>query len=92
MQREEVPPGRAVVTEGDSAERFYIVLSGLFSVSQQELGPRRVLQPGHGAQRQLVRGFGIHPEKEGAGEGVGQQGHPIIPGSGFKPGIVRDAG
>jgi len=46
MQREEVPPGRAVVAEGDSAERFYIVLSGLFAVSQQDLGPRRVLQPG----------------------------------------------
>ena len=28
------------------AERFYIVLSGLFAVSQQDLGPRRVLQPG----------------------------------------------
>ena len=46
MQREEVPPGRAVVAEGDSAERFYIVLSGLFAVSQEDLGPRRVLQPG----------------------------------------------
>lgn len=46
MEREDVPPGRAVVAEGDSAERFYIVLSGLFAVSQQDLGPRRVLQPG----------------------------------------------
>jgi ATP-binding cassette subfamily B protein len=46
MQREEVPPGRAVVAEGDSGERFYIVLSGLFAVSQSDLGPRRVLQPG----------------------------------------------
>jgi ATP-binding cassette subfamily B protein len=46
MEREEVPPGRAVVREGDSGERFYIVLSGLFAVSQQDLGPRRVLQPG----------------------------------------------
>jgi ATP-binding cassette subfamily B protein len=46
MEREEVPPGRAVVREGDSGERFYIVLSGLFAVSQEDLGPRRVLQPG----------------------------------------------
>ena len=46
MEREEVPPGRAVVHEGESGERFYIVLSGLFAVSQDALGPRRVLQPG----------------------------------------------
>jgi CRP-like cAMP-binding protein len=46
MEREEVPPGRQVVREGDEAERFYVILSGLFTVSQQDLGPRRVLQPG----------------------------------------------
>ena len=46
MEREEVPPGRAVVREGEDAERFYVVLSGLFAVSQEDLGPRRVLQPG----------------------------------------------
>jgi ATP-binding cassette subfamily B protein len=46
MEREQVPPGRAVVREGDEAERFYVVLSGLFAVSQQDLGPRRVLRPG----------------------------------------------
>jgi ATP-binding cassette, subfamily B, bacterial len=46
LEREEVPPGRAVVREGDEADRFYIVLSGLFAVSQEDLGPRRVLQPG----------------------------------------------
>ena len=46
MEREEVPPGRAVVREGDEADRFYIVLSGLFAVTQEDLGPRRVLQPG----------------------------------------------
>jgi ATP-binding cassette subfamily B protein len=47
MDREEVPPGRAVVREGDDAERFYVVLSGLFAVSQEDLGPRRVLHPGN---------------------------------------------
>ena len=46
MEREEVPPGRAVVREGDDAKRFYVVLSGLFAVSQEDLGPRRVLHPG----------------------------------------------
>jgi CRP-like cAMP-binding protein len=46
MDREEVPPGRQVVREGEPGERFYVVLSGLFSVSQEELGPRRVLRPG----------------------------------------------
>ena len=46
LEREEEPPGRAVVREGDEADRFYIVLSGLFAVTQEDLGPRRVLQPG----------------------------------------------
>jgi CRP-like cAMP-binding protein len=46
MEREEVPPGRRVVREGDDGDRFYVVLSGLFAVSQEELGPRRVLRPG----------------------------------------------
>jgi CRP-like cAMP-binding protein len=46
MEREEVPPGRAVVREGDHSERFYVVLSGLFAVHQEDLGPRRVLRPG----------------------------------------------
>jgi ATP-binding cassette subfamily B protein len=46
MEREEVPPGRQVVREGDQGERFYVVLSGLFAVSQEDLGPRRVLRPG----------------------------------------------
>jgi ATP-binding cassette, subfamily B, bacterial len=46
LEREEVPPGQRVVREGDLGERFYIVLSGLFTVSQEDLGPRRVLQPG----------------------------------------------
>ena len=46
MEREEVPPGRQVVREGDDGQRFYVVLSGLFAVSQEDLGPRRVLRPG----------------------------------------------
>ncbi|MGZ4257032.1 MAG: cyclic nucleotide-binding domain-containing protein [Gaiellaceae bacterium] len=46
LEREEVPPGRQVVREGEPGERFYLVLSGIFAVSQEDLGPRRVLQPG----------------------------------------------
>jgi CRP-like cAMP-binding protein len=46
MEREEVPPGRQVIQEGQRGDRFYIILSGLFTVSQEDLGPRRVLQPG----------------------------------------------
>ena len=46
MERQEVPPGRQVVREGESGERFYVVLSGMFAVSQEEMGPRRLLQPG----------------------------------------------
>src|ERR671934_3065180 len=46
MRREEVPAGGAVVEEGENGDRFYVVLSGLFGVSQTSLGPRRVLRPG----------------------------------------------
>jgi CRP-like cAMP-binding protein len=46
MQREEIPPGRAIVTEGEEDGRFYALLSGLAAVAQSSLGPRRVLRPG----------------------------------------------
>jgi CRP-like cAMP-binding protein len=46
MRREEVPAGGAVIEEGQNASRFYVVLSGVFAVSQAALGPRRVLRPG----------------------------------------------
>lgn len=46
MDRHQVAPGQAVFHEGDQGDRFYVVLSGLFTVSQRELGPRRVLRPG----------------------------------------------
>jgi ATP-binding cassette subfamily B protein len=46
MRREDVPAGSAVIEEGDDGDRFYVVLSGMFAVSQQALGPRRVLRPG----------------------------------------------
>ena len=46
MRREQVVAGAAVVQEGDEGERFYVVLSGMLSVSQEAMGPRRVLKPG----------------------------------------------
>jgi CRP-like cAMP-binding protein len=46
LEREEVEPGQTVVREGDPGERFYVVLSGLFSVTQDDLGERRMLRPG----------------------------------------------
>jgi CRP-like cAMP-binding protein len=46
MRRENVAPGAAVVQEGERGDRFYVVLSGIFAVSQQALGPRSLLRPG----------------------------------------------
>jgi ATP-binding cassette subfamily B protein len=46
MTREEIPAGRSVVIEGDEGDRFYVVLSGMLSVSQQSRGPQSVLRPG----------------------------------------------
>ena len=46
MRREQVAAGAAVIQEGDEGERFYVVLSGMLGVTQQAMGPRRVLKPG----------------------------------------------
>jgi CRP-like cAMP-binding protein len=46
MQREEIPPGRMIVAEGEEDGRFYALLSGMAAVAQSSLGPRRVLRPG----------------------------------------------
>jgi CRP-like cAMP-binding protein len=46
MAREDVAAGQAPVLEGEPAERFYVVLSGMLVVSQESMGPRRVLRPG----------------------------------------------
>lgn len=46
MRREELGPGAPVVAQGDDGERFYVVLSGLLSVTQSERGFRGVLKPG----------------------------------------------
>ena len=46
MERLEIPPGGRVVSEGENGDRFYVVLSGLLSASQEERGPRSLLRPG----------------------------------------------
>ena len=46
MTREDVPAGAPVVTQGEEGDRFYVVLRGMFSVSQQERGAQSVLRPG----------------------------------------------
>ena len=46
MTRQEVPAGTTVVAEGDDDDRFYVVLSGLLTVSQAGRGQRNVLRPG----------------------------------------------
>ena len=46
MERQEIASGEGVLEEGGLDERFYVVLSGMLSVSQKDLGPRRVLRPG----------------------------------------------
>ena len=46
MEREEIEPGTPLVKEGSHGERFYVVLSGMMTVSQTDMGPRGVLRPG----------------------------------------------
>ena len=46
MTREDIPAGAPVVTEGEEGDRFYVVLRGMFSVSQQDRGAQSVLRPG----------------------------------------------
>ena len=46
MRRDEVAAGSAIVREGESGDRFYVLLSGLAGVSQSELGGRSVLRAG----------------------------------------------
>src|SRR5580765_5276138 len=46
MEREEVPSGTVLIREGESDDRFYVLLAGVLAVSQRDLGARSVLRPG----------------------------------------------
>jgi ATP-binding cassette subfamily B protein len=46
MRREEVRGGEAPIVEGEEGDRFYVVLNGLFAVSNLGAMPRRMLRPG----------------------------------------------
>jgi ATP-binding cassette subfamily B protein len=47
MRRDEIGAGSGVILEGEEGDRFYVILRGLFAVSNVgALGPRRVLRPG----------------------------------------------
>jgi CRP-like cAMP-binding protein len=46
MTRDEVAPGTVLVREGDSDDRFYVLLAGIAAVSQAALGGRGILRAG----------------------------------------------
>ena len=46
MEREEVAPGTVLMREGESDDRFYVLLAGVLAVSQRALGARSLLRPG----------------------------------------------
>ncbi len=46
MRREDLTAGARVVSEGEDGDRFYVVLRGMLTVSQESRGPQAVLRPG----------------------------------------------
>jgi ATP-binding cassette, subfamily B, bacterial len=46
MRRETVLAGATPMVEGEEGDRFYAVLSGMFSVTKNSLGERAILRPG----------------------------------------------
>ena len=46
MEREDVPAGTTVVLEGDRGDRFYVVLSGMLTVTQDSRGLQGLVRPG----------------------------------------------
>ena len=46
MQRDVVPPGTRIVTEDESDDRFFVLISGIAAVTQKDRGARSLLRPG----------------------------------------------
>lgn len=46
MAREEVAAGTTIVREGETTDRFFVLLSGLAGVTQSGSGARSILRPG----------------------------------------------
>jgi ATP-binding cassette, subfamily B, bacterial HlyB/CyaB len=46
MTREEVSAGAVMIREGEPGDRFFVLLAGLASVSQSNLGPRGTIKAG----------------------------------------------
>jgi ATP-binding cassette, subfamily B, bacterial len=46
MRREEIRGGEAPIVEGEEGDRFYVILNGVFAVSNLGAMPRRMLRPG----------------------------------------------
>jgi len=46
MAREEFAGGKRIVAEGETTDRFYVLLSGLAGVTQEGRGARSILRPG----------------------------------------------
>jgi CRP-like cAMP-binding protein len=46
MERKTFAPGQTLVEQGESGERFYVVLSGLLEVTQAGRGTVNLLKPG----------------------------------------------
>ena len=46
MLREEIPSGTVVIREGEPGDRFYVLVSGVATVSQTSIGDRSILRAG----------------------------------------------
>jgi CRP-like cAMP-binding protein len=46
MERRELAPGETVLRQGEPADRFYVLLTGMLTVRQEGRGERGVLRPG----------------------------------------------
>ena len=68
-RRQAHPVGKTQAGQGDG------VVDPLFAPQAVQ---RRVLEAGDVVQRQFVGGFGVQAKQEGAGQGIGQEGHWII--------------